>query len=187
MKIIASVYTLFFFTLTTVYSQTVVNDLETEQINEKTYLKNNLNSQKFRNGDAIKFVTTKAEWLEACRKREPACCYYNFDIKSKNIGLLYNYYAFIDGRNLAPDGFRLLNENDELPNNLTIKVQGGTLAGQAGTFFGKNEFTLFWSLCIDGDPFINKYCFWKILPEDSPLFFEKFPLCQGMFIRCIKE
>jgi hypothetical protein len=187
MKIIASVYTLIFFTLTTVYSQPVVNVLETEQINENTYLKNNLNNQKFRNGDAIKFTSTATEWLDACRNRVPACCYYNFDVKSENIGLLYNYYAFIDGRNLAPEGFRLLSENDELPNTLSMKIQGGTLAGQAGTFFGKNEFTLFWSLCIDGVPGINNYCFWKILPEDSPIIFEEFPECQGMYIRCIKE
>ena len=187
MKIIASVYTLFFFTLTTAYSQPEVTVLETEQINENTYLKNNLNSQKFRNGDAIKFTTTMTEWLDACRKSVPACCYYNFDVKSENIGLLYNYYAFIDDRNLAPEGFRLLSENDELPNSLSIKIQGGTLAGRAGAFFGKNEFTLFWSLCIDGDPEINNYCFWKILPEDNPIIFEEFPECQGMYIRCIKE
>ena len=187
MKIIASLYSLLFFSLTTVNSQTVVNGLETEKFNENIYLKNNLNSLKFRNGDAIKLVTTKAEWLDACHKRVPACCYYNFDIKLENIGLLYNYYAFIDGRNLAPEGFRLLNENDELPNRLTIKMHGGTLASQAANFSGKNEFTIFWSLCIDGDPYINKYCFWKILPEDSPVIFEEFPECQGMFIRCIKE
>jgi hypothetical protein len=160
---------------------------ETEKINENYYLKDNLNSQTFRNGDKIKLATTKGEWLEACHKGLPVCCYYNFDIKSKNLGLLYNYNAFIDKRNLAPKGFRLLNEDDELPNNLTIKTQGGTFAGQEAQFFGKNEFTLFWSLCINGDPSMNKYCFWKILPEDSPIFFEDFPECQGMFVRCIKE
>jgi len=162
-------------------------DNESETINEITYMKNNLNNVTFRNGDTIKLATNQAEWLETCRKGIPACCYYNFDNKSEIIGLLYNYYAFIDGRNLAPKGFRLLNENDELPNSLTIKVQGGTLAGQTGEFFGKNEFTLFWSLCIDYEPYVNHFCFWKILPEDNPIIFEKFPECQGMFIRCIKE
>lgn len=177
MKIIALVYSLYFFSLATVFSQTALNGIETEQINKNIFIKNNLNSLKFINGDAIKLATTKAEWLDACRKRVPACCYFNFNIKSENIGLLYNYYTFIDARNLAPEGFRLLNENDELPNSLTIKIQGGTLAGQAGTFFGKNEFTLFWSLCIDGDPSINKYCLWKILPEDNPMIFDEFPEC----------
>jgi hypothetical protein len=187
MKITATIYALFFFNLTTIYCQSIIDRLETEKINEKIYLKNNLNSQTFRNGDKIKLATTMGEWLEACHKGIPVCCYFDFDIKSENIGLLYNYHALIDNRNLAPEGFRLLTENDELPNNLTIKNHGGTLSGQAGQFFGENEFTLFWSLCIDGIPGIDKYCFWKILPEDSPLFFEDFPQKQGMFIRCIKE
>ena len=187
MKIIATVYTLFFFNLTSVYCQSINDNLETEKINETYYLKNNLNSQTFRNGDKINLVKTKDEWLEACQKGMPVCCYYNFDFKSENLGLLYNYYALIDNRNLSPEGFRLLNENDELPNNLTIKTQGGTYSGKAAQFFGKNEFTLFWSLCIDSDPEINTYCYWKILPEDNPIIFEDFPKCQGMFIRCIKE
>ena len=165
----------------------IPTDSETETINGITFMKKNLNSIAFRNGDKIKIAISKEEWLDACRKGLPICCNYNFEPKMENIGHLYNYYAFTDGRNLAPKGFRLLNENDELPNSLTIKEQGGTLAGQTGEFFGKNEFTLFWSLCIDYEPYVNHFCFWKILPDDNPIIFEKFPECQGMFIRCIKE
>ena len=162
-------------------------DSETETINGITFMKKNLNSIAFRNGDKIKIAISKEEWLDACRIGLPICCNYNFDPKMENLGHLYNYYAFTDGRNLAPEGFRLLNENDELPNSLTIEVQGGTLAGQTGDFFGVNEFSLFWSRCTDSDAYFNKYCFWKILPENNPIIFENFPECQGMFIRCIKE
>jgi uncharacterized protein (TIGR02145 family) len=163
------------------------NNEETETINGITFMKNNLNSITFRNGDKIKIAKSKKEWLDACRKDLPTCCYYNFDPKMENLGYLYNYNAFTDKRNIAPIGYRLLTENDDLPETLTIKLHGGTLAGLNGSFFGINEFSLFWSRCTDNDPSFNKYCFWKILPENSPLIFETFPEYQGMFIRCIKE
>lgn len=163
------------------------NYFDVENIKGVTYLKKNLNSITFRNGEKIFLATNKSEWLNACSKKIPACCFYNFNPKLENVGLLYNYFAFIDKRNLAPYGFRLINENDELPNNLSINIHGGTLAGEAGEFFGLNEFTLFWTLCTEGIVGVSKYCFWKILPENASIFFQEFPVCQGMFVRCIKE
>jgi uncharacterized protein (TIGR02145 family) len=163
------------------------NNEETETINGITFMKKNLNSIAFRNGDKIKIAISKEEWLDACRKGLPICCNYNFDPKMENLGYLYNYNAFTDERNIAPEGYRLLTENDNHPETLTIKMNGGTLAGQNGEFFGVNEFSLFWSRCTDSDASFNKYCFWKILPENSPIMFETFPENQGMFIRCIKE
>jgi hypothetical protein len=187
MKNLILINIFYFFIVNIGKTQTASNNIETETLNEITYTKNNLGCINFRNGDKIHLSTSKAEWLSACRKGLPSCCYYNFDPKMEKFGLLYNYNAFNDERNLAPNGFRLMNENDLLPNNLTIKMHGGTYAGQVGDFFGMNEFTLFWSLCTESDSYFNKYCYWKILPEDNPLFFENFPQYQGMYVRCIKE
>ncbi len=187
MKYLFLVTIFYFFIGNNGYTQTASNYIETETINQITYMKNNLSSVNFRNGDKIHLANSKAEWLKACRNGLATCCFYNFDPKMENLGLLYNYSALNDQRNIAPNGFRLMNENDELPPNLTIKMHGGTFAGQVGEYFGINEFTLFWSLCSESDSYFNKYCFWKILPVDNPIIFNEFPECQGMYVRCIKE
>jgi hypothetical protein len=187
MKYLFLITIFYFFIENDGFTQTASNYIETETINEIIYMNKNLSSVNFRNGDKIHLATSKADWLDACRKDLPSCCFYNFDPKMEKNGLLYNYSALTDQRNIAPIGFRLMNENDLLPNNLSIIMHGGTYAGQEGDFFGINEFTLFWSLCTESDSYFNKYCYWKILPEDNPIFFENFPEYQGMFVRCIKE
>lgn len=68
----------------------------------------NLNAVSFRNGDPIRFVTTKAQWVEACEKSIPAYCYYDFKNIYKDIyGALYNFAAISDPRGLAPAGWHI--------------------------------------------------------------------------------
>jgi uncharacterized protein (TIGR02145 family) len=163
------------------------NYIETETIRGITYMKNNLKKSTFKNGDKIIKAKSKKEWLEACRKNQPAYCYYNFDPRKEEIGYLYNYFAFIDRRGLAPNGFRMMTENDILMDNITIKTHGGTLAGETGIHFGLKEFTLFWSACTESSTAFSKTCFYQTLPESTPVMFDRFPEFQGMYIRCIKK
>lgn len=68
----------------------------------------NLSVKTFRNGDPIRLVLNKNEWDRACKSKEPACCYYEFDKTTVgDFGLLYNYQAVNDPRGLAPEGWMI--------------------------------------------------------------------------------
>jgi uncharacterized protein (TIGR02145 family) len=68
----------------------------------------NLDVEKFRNGDKILEVKSEIEWNNAFENNIPAFCYYNFDnINGNKYGKLYNWFAIIDSRGLAPMGWRL--------------------------------------------------------------------------------
>lgn len=87
-------------------------NLQTTQIGSQVWTTNNLDIKRFRNGDLIKIAKNKEEWLSACSKKEPICAFYNFDDGNKKFGLLYNQFAIIDSRGLAPDGYRIPNRSD---------------------------------------------------------------------------
>lgn len=159
---------------------------KTLQIGNKKWMIENLNTIYFQNGDKIKIASNLNEWNYACDKKNPICCYYNFDIRNNSLGLIYNYYAFIDKRNIAPIGFRLLKDSDYFEKAIPIINHGGTYAGIAEEFFGKNEFTLFWTKC-EYEDYPNKNCFWNIIPTNYPLVFDDFNDRQGLYIICLQE
>jgi uncharacterized protein (TIGR02145 family) len=88
------------------YSQ---NDVK---IGNQIWMSKNLNVDSFRNGDPIKQVTSKKQWEWQNEIEEPAWCYYNFDSKNAKYGKLYNWFAVIDPRALAPNGYRIPMETD---------------------------------------------------------------------------
>lgn len=77
-------------------------------IGNQVWMSENLNVDKFRNGDPIPEVKTKEEWRVACGKKQPAWCYYNNDsVHGAVYGKLYNWYAVCDKRGLAPEGWHV--------------------------------------------------------------------------------
>ncbi len=85
-----------------------INSLQSTIIGNQTWMTSNLNADKFRNGDAIPEVKTKEDWVKACENKQPAWCYYNNDSQlGETYGKLYNYYAIIDNRGLAPEGWHI--------------------------------------------------------------------------------
>jgi uncharacterized protein (TIGR02145 family) len=65
----------------------------------------NLNVSKYRNGDLIPHVSDPNEWANL---KTGAWCYYNNDPENGKIyGKLYNWYAVVDPRGLAPVGFSI--------------------------------------------------------------------------------
>ncbi|RAR73734.1 FISUMP domain-containing protein [Flavobacterium aciduliphilum] len=81
----------------------------------------NLFTKYFKNGDLIKYAETDNEWHEAAINQIPAWCYvdkeywcYGDKIYETNRDhmVLYNYFAIIDNRGLAPDGWRIANAKD---------------------------------------------------------------------------
>jgi uncharacterized protein (TIGR02145 family) len=68
----------------------------------------NLNLEKFQNGDLITEAKTTLEWRKAAKKGMPAWCYYNNDqANGEKYGKLYNWFAVNDPRGLAPDGWHI--------------------------------------------------------------------------------
>jgi uncharacterized protein (TIGR02145 family) len=105
------------------------------KIGNQIWMAENLNVSKFRNGDPILEAKSNEEWVEAGFKEKPAWCYYNNDPTNESrYGKLYNYYAVIDPRGLAPDGWRIPTEFDfnTLDNYLTENTAGKKMKNTSG-------------------------------------------------------
>ena len=77
-------------------------------IGEQLWMSENLNVDKFRNGDLIPEAKTDAEWKRAGENKQPAWCYYdNNPENGTKYGKLYNWYAVSDSRGLAPTGWHI--------------------------------------------------------------------------------
>ncbi len=101
---------------------------KTVQINDQTWMAENLNVTHFSNGDVIPEAKTPEEWIDASNHDNPAWCYYNNDpLNGKTYGKLYNQYAVNDKRGLAPAGWHLPGEKEWA--KLIQNMGGQSLAG----------------------------------------------------------
>jgi uncharacterized protein (TIGR02145 family) len=85
---------------------------DTVKIGDQVWMKRDLDVSKYRNGDEIKQVQDRNEWVNA---DYGAWCYYNNSIQIFNDirkGRLYNLEAVLDERGLAPKGWRIANDED---------------------------------------------------------------------------
>jgi uncharacterized protein (TIGR02145 family) len=105
-------------------------------IGSQTWMTENLNASTFRNGDPIPEAKSKEEWEKAVKEKRPAWCYLNnrsIQDDPKNgdkYGKLYNWWAVIDSRGLAPKGWHIPSDDEWtiLVNNLDgIDEAGGKL------------------------------------------------------------
>jgi uncharacterized protein (TIGR02145 family) len=88
-------------------------ELKTILINKQTWMSDNLNIDHFRNGDTIFHAKTSEQWRNAAQNKIPAWCFYNNDsINGKTYGRMYNYFAVIDPRELAPVGFHVATKDE---------------------------------------------------------------------------
>lgn len=91
-------------------------------------MSSNLSTEKFRNGDLIPEAKTEAEWKQASIEGKPAWCIYNNDkANEEKYGKLYNWYAVIDPRGLAPEGWHI--PGDDEWKKLTEFLGGDDAAG----------------------------------------------------------
>jgi len=92
-------------------------------IGKDIWMTENLNVDRFRNGDLIKEAKTTDEWLRAAENKRPAWCYYNNDsTKGSMYGRMYNWYAVIDPRGLAPQGWHI---STDLEWEALVEFSGG--------------------------------------------------------------
>jgi len=87
--------------------------MEEVTIGDQIWMTQNLNVDKFRNGDPIPEAKTPEEWEKAEKHEEPAWCYYDNDpANGEKYGKLYNWYAVDDRRELAPEGWYIPADNE---------------------------------------------------------------------------
>jgi uncharacterized protein (TIGR02145 family) len=124
--IVLSVYT-------NVFSQT----LKEIKIGSQVWMLENLNVDKFQNGDPIPEVKSDEEWKKAGEEGKPAWCYNNNDpVNGKKYGKLYNLHAVKDPRGIAPKGWKVASDDDW--KKLIAFLGGDAVAGK------KMKFNKFW-------------------------------------------
>ena len=110
---------------TSTENEAIVNSVT---IGSQEWQAENLNVDRFRNGDPIPEVRTKEEWVAAGKRGEPAWCYYDNDPENgKLYGKLYNWYAVNDSRGLEPEGWHI--PTDDEWTTLTDYLGGEEVAG----------------------------------------------------------
>ena len=78
------------------------------KIGTQTWMGQNLNVDRFRNGDPIPEAKTNEEWQKAIENKQPAWCYYGNSVANGvKYGKLYNWFAVNDPRGLAPAGWHV--------------------------------------------------------------------------------
>ena len=99
------------------------NVYHTVTIGTQVWMVENLKTTKYRNGDAISYVT--GSWVSLVTG---AYCWYNNDAANKTTyGGLYNWYAVADSRNIAPTGWHVATDAEWT--KLTTYLGGESVAG----------------------------------------------------------
>lgn len=112
------------------------NKYKTVIINGKQWMAQNLNVDKYRNGDPIPHVQNASQWIKLTTG---AYCYYENNTANGTVyGKLYNYYAVKDPRGLAPLGYHVPTETERnaLINSFGGQLKaGGALKGVGSTYW----------------------------------------------------
>jgi uncharacterized protein (TIGR02145 family) len=102
------------FTTTALETGTVVdingNTYNTVKIGNQWWMAENLKVTHYRNGDLMPNVAGNAEWQNL--STGAYCTYDNTMMHAHSYGMLYNWYAVNDSRNIAPEGWHVPNDSE---------------------------------------------------------------------------
>lgn len=109
-------------------------------IGNQVWMSKNLDVSTYQNGDTIPEVEYNDDWQNLTTG---AWCYYlNDEEEGQKYGKLYNWYAIMDTRGLAPEGFSVPTEEDinQLYNFLCVNTKhcGGALKSKSGLWLNPN-------------------------------------------------
>ena len=100
------------------------NVYQTVRIGKQVWMAENLKVTHFRNGDAIPNHRDDDEWDSATS----AYCFYDNDTTNIDVyGMMYNWFAVNDSRNIAPEGWHV--PTDDEWQQLVDYLGGDSLAG----------------------------------------------------------
>ncbi|HTX88243.1 MAG TPA: fibrobacter succinogenes major paralogous domain-containing protein [Bacteroidales bacterium] len=123
------------------------NVYHTVVIGSQTWMKENLATVHYRNGDPVPRITVDSLWINA---DSGAYCNYNNDTSLvKTYGRLYNWYAVTDLRQLAPAGWHIPSDSEwmQLERFLGMTQEQADSEGFRGTTEGgrlKEAGTQYW-------------------------------------------
>lgn len=99
------------------------------KIGDQVWMAENLNVEKFQNGDLIPEAKSDEEWENAAKEKKAVWCYYNNNPQNAKLyGKMYNWYAVHDPRGLAPKGWKVPTNQDW--NTLIAYLGGESIAGK---------------------------------------------------------
>jgi uncharacterized protein (TIGR02145 family) len=127
----------------TTYQADAVTDCDgnyynTITIGTQVWMIENMKNTKYCNGDPIPVVTDSAQWFNLTNG---AYCNYNNDENNvATYGRLYNWFAVVDQRGIAPTGWHVATADDW--DTLTTFLGGYTVAGGKLKETGTNHWTI---------------------------------------------
>ncbi|MBF0586532.1 fibrobacter succinogenes major paralogous domain-containing protein [Prosthecochloris sp. N3] len=195
-------------------SDTIPSSIESVTIGPQTWMADNLDTGRYRNGDPVRHARTEEEWHDALSRGEGAWCFYaNRETNRTRHGRLYNWYAVNDPRGLAPEGWRIASDHDwqQLTDHLGGALKAGghlksptgwnrpntgadnsTLFGALpagsrnclGSFYGKGRYAYFWTSTQAG-----RFDAWnrELSSTNSEVRRVKVNKSLGFSVRCIKN
>lgn len=194
-----------------VLSQNGKNETKkTLKVGDQVWMCENLEVDKFQNGDPILKAKSMDEWRAADKKNIPAWCYPDFKDTNAHLGKLYNYFAVNDIRNLAPKGWTIPTDFDwdKLVSYLGNEITGGKklssvaviingiVSDKMGSFFNKRP----GSMNLDGSWGVGKSNSWwssskfyetnwvRYISSEGPMSRRSpGPWGEGFAIRCIRK
>jgi uncharacterized protein (TIGR02145 family) len=92
-----------------IFKDTSIQGFHGAVYNDTVWMKDFLNIDTFSNGDPIPTAKNAEEWRKACEGKKPIKSYADFD---KNKHAIYNLYAVLDNRHIAPKGWQIPTEQD---------------------------------------------------------------------------
>lgn len=125
------------------------NVYQTIKIGNQWWMMENLKVTHYRNGEAIPNVTGATEWSDLAS--DAYCSYDNSYSNGETYGLLYNWHAVNDDRNLAPEGWHVPTDEEwkELEIYLGLSEENAEETGWRGTDHGdklKETGTVHWTI-----------------------------------------
>ena len=157
--------------------QNVEGNSNSIKIGEQSWMTENLDVDRFRNGELIPEAKTNEEWENAGKESKPVWCLFeNNYANGKKYGKYYNWYAVNDKRGLAPKGWHIPTKTEFEKLKVTINNDGNVLKalGQ-GIENGAGTNTSGFSALLAGyrdqngifHNFGTANCFWSSTDSDS--------------------
>ena len=173
---------------------------QTILIDSQVWCTKNLDVSVFRNGDTIPQAKTNMEWEKANALNQPAWCYYeNKRSNGKKYGKLYNGYALMDPRGLAPAGYHIPSkeewnhllaattdtvESKTVLNNFDFNLTTGGFRYDGGSFNGLGKEAFWWS---STEYYPNSNNAFIVYYNSKTLESEIHGYDWGFYIRCVKD
>ena len=111
------------------------NVYQTVKIGNQVWMAENLKVTHYRNGDEIPDVTGNSEWVGL--STGAYCSYNDVNSNADTYGMLYNWYAVDDSRNIAPAGWHV--PTDEEWKELEMQLGMSQNEADNGDWRGTNE------------------------------------------------